>query len=57
MPRPGINGVRMHVILTQTQITSLQKQSRLTGLTVAEQMRRAVDFYLAKVAERTTKKP
>jgi hypothetical protein len=57
MPRPNINGVRMHVILTKQQMASLAKQAKNTGLTVAEQIRRAVDFYLASAAERTTRKP
>ena len=57
MPRPGFNGVRMHVILTKQQDESLKRYAKKTGLTVAEQIRRAVDFYLAHAAERTTKKP
>jgi hypothetical protein len=57
MPRPTINGVRTHVILTQQQTDSLKKWAKKTGLTVAEQIRRAVDFYLASAAERTTKRP
>jgi hypothetical protein len=47
----------MHVMLTKAQKTSLEAYSKKTGLTVAEQIRRAVDFYLASAAERTTKRP
>ena len=57
MPRPAINGVRKHVILTKQQDDSLARFAKKTGLTVAEQIRRAIDFYLASAAERTTKKP
>jgi hypothetical protein len=47
----------MHVMLTRAQKTALERYSVKTGLTVAEQIRRAVDFYLASAAERTTKRP
>jgi hypothetical protein len=57
MPRPTINGVRKHVILTKQQDDALSRYAKKTGLTVAEQIRRAVDFYLANAAERTTRKP
>lgn len=57
MPRPTLNGERMHVMLTKAQKAALEAYSKKTGLTVAEQIRRAVDFYLASAAERTTKRP
>lgn len=57
MPRPTLNGVRKHVILTSQQDKALAQYAKRTGLTVAEQIRRAVDFYLANAAERTTKRP
>lgn len=57
MPRPTINGERMHVMLTRQQKQALEAFAKKTGLTVAEQIRRAVDFYLASAAERTTKRP
>lgn len=57
MPRPTINGVRKHVILTQQQVKALSAYAKKTGLTEAEQIRRAVDFYLASAAERTTRRP
>jgi hypothetical protein len=57
MPRPTINGVRKHVILTQQQVKALAMYAKKTGLTEAEQIRRAIDFYLASAAERTTRRP
>jgi len=57
MARPTLNGVRKHVILTAQQDKALTAFAKKTGLTVAEQLRRAVDFYLASAAERTTKRP
>lgn len=57
MPRPTLNGVRVHAILTNQQAKALADYSKKTGLTVSEQLRRAVDFYLASAAERTTKRP
>lgn len=57
MARPSINGVRMHVILTKQQEAAMRKYAEKTGLTVTEHFRRAVDFYLARVAAQTTKKP
>lgn len=57
MPRPTINGERIHVILPKQQTSALRRYAAKTGLTVAEQIRRAVDFYLASAAERTTRKP
>lgn len=57
MPRPTLNGVRKHVILTEQQDKALAAYAKKTGLTVAEQIRRAVDFYLASAAERTTRRP
>ena len=47
----------MHVMLTTKQKEALERYATKTGLTVAEQIRRAVDFYLASAAERTTKRP
>jgi hypothetical protein len=57
MPRPTINGERMHIMLTKAQKVALNAYAKRTGLTVAEQIRRAVDFYLASAAERTTRRP
>lgn len=57
MARQSIGGQRMHVILTAQQMKALDKYSRQTGLTRAEHVRRAVDFYLAKAAATLSKKP
>lgn len=49
MPRPTIDGERLHVILTRQQIKKLRAYSRKTGLPLSELVRRAVDVYLGGV--------
>lgn len=49
MPRPSLDGVRTHVILTKPQSRALHELSRESGMTVAEHIRRAIDDYLAAV--------
>lgn len=49
MPRPTIDGERLHVILTRHQIKKLRAYSRTTGLPLSELVRRAVDVYLGGV--------
>lgn len=46
MPRPSLNGVRTHTILTRRQVDELKKLSTFTGMTLSEHLRRAVDQYL-----------
>lgn len=57
MPRPAMNGVRKHVIVTDKQEAGLQRYSKKTGLTESELIRRAIDFYLAHAADRLSKQP
>lgn len=52
MPRQSIEGVRCHVILPKPQHAALQQYSKKTGMTVSEHLRRAVDLYLAAIAEK-----
>lgn len=52
MPRPSLDGVRTHVILTKYQDRELRVLSKKTGMTLAEHIRRGIDFYLASVAEK-----
>ncbi len=40
-----VGGERMHIILTDHQLKTLRAVSKVTGLTVAEHVRRAVDLY------------
>ena len=47
MPRPSINGRRIHVIVTKPQDKKLTAMSDKTGLPVSELIRRAIDFYVA----------
>lgn len=49
MPRPTIDGERIHVILTRQQIKKLRAYSRKTGLPLSELMRRAADVYLGGI--------
>lgn len=52
MPRRGMNGHRVHVILTGPQYRGMARLSRTTGLPASELMRRAVDNYLASVKKK-----
>lgn len=52
MPRQSLDGVRTHVIVTKHQDRELRETSKRTGLTVAEHIRRAIDLYLAALADR-----
>ena len=47
----------MHCIVPTQQEESLRKLATKTGLTVSEHMRRAISFYLASAAEKTTRTP
>lgn len=57
MARPSLNGVRVHVMIPKQQAVALRKYADKTGLTMAEQIRRALDFYLASAAERMSRRP
>ena len=57
MPRQNLNGVRVHCIVPTQQEVALKKLSAKTGLTVSEHVRRAISFYLASAAEKTTRTP
>ena len=46
MPRPSLNGMRTHTILTRRQVEDLKRLSTYSGMTVSEHLRRAVDQYL-----------
>lgn len=50
-------GTRTHVILSDSERDAMVKLAKKTGLTVSEHIRRAVDLYLAKAAERMTQRP
>lgn len=52
-----IGGPRKHVILSKPQNDAMNRLSTKTGLTVSEHIRRAVDLYLARAAERMTQRP
>ena len=56
MPRQSLDGIRMHVILTKYQDRELRKLAKESGMTVAEHIRRGVDFYLASLADRLSTK-
>lgn len=43
MPRPSMDGKRVHVMLTSPQLKHLAAAARKTGLTVSDLIRRAVD--------------
>lgn len=47
MPRPSMNGERLHLIVTKPQHKALHKMSKATGLSVSELIRRAIDTYVA----------
>lgn len=46
MARKGMNGVRMHVIVTKPQHAALNALTDRTGLPMSEIFRRAIDRYL-----------
>lgn len=48
MPRKAMNGVRLHLIVTNPQDRELEKLVKKTGLPKSEHLRRAIDFYLGK---------
>lgn len=56
MPRPSLNGVRAHYIVSKYQYQTLREISDRTGMTVAEHVRRAVDLYLEHMMERLKEK-
>lgn len=47
MARQNLGGVRTNIYLPPLQHKALSKLSERTGLSFAEHVRRAVDFYLA----------
>lgn len=56
MPRQSLDGIRVHVILTKYQDRELRKLAKESGMTVAEHIRRGMDFYLASAADRLATK-
>lgn len=56
MPRQSLDGVRTHVIVTKHQDRALRELSQRTGLTVAEHIRRSIDYYLSSLADRLSTK-
>jgi hypothetical protein len=56
MPRQSLDGLRTHVIITKYQDRELRKLAKESGMTVAEHLRRAIDFYLASLADRLSTK-
>jgi hypothetical protein len=56
MPRPSLDGRRTHLILTRYQDRELRLLAKETGMNVSEHIRRAVDFYLASLADRLSTK-
>ena len=56
MPRHSLDGLRTHVILTKYQDRELRKIAKDSGMTVSEHVRRAIDYYLASLADRLTTK-
>jgi hypothetical protein len=56
MPRQSLDGLRTHVIITKYQDRELRKLTKESGMTVAEHLRRAIDFYLASLADRLSTK-
>jgi len=56
MPRQSLDGLRTHVIITKYQDRELRQLAEKTGMTVAEHVRRALDFYLASLADRLSTK-
>ena len=56
MPRPSLDGRRTHLILTRYQDRELRALAKQTGMNVSEHIRRAVDYYLASLADRLSTK-
>lgn len=48
MSRKSLDGTRMHVIIPRPQRKSLLAMCKLTGITAAEHIRRALDLYLGE---------
>lgn len=55
MPRPSLDGQRVHVMLTNPQLKHLHAQSRKTGLTLSDLIRRAVDLAISRDKKAQTK--
>lgn len=56
MPRQSLDGRRTHLILTKYQDKELRQLADKTGMNVSEHIRRAVDYYLASLADRLSTK-
>lgn len=56
MPRQPFDGRRTHLILTRYQDRELRVLAKQTGMNVSEHIRRAVDYYLASLADRLSTK-
>ena len=52
MSRESLNGKRVHVMQTSPQIAHLKKQSKRTGLTTSDLVRRAVDAMIHRTEEK-----
>lgn len=46
MARPKLNGVRTHIIIPAVLKKRLDDHSKLTGVTISDHIRRAVELYL-----------
>lgn len=56
MPRQSLEGRRTHLIMTRHQEKELKQLAGKTGISVSEHIRRAIDFYLASLADRLSTK-
>lgn len=56
MPRQSLEGRRTHLIMTKYQERELKVLATKTGISVSEHIRRAIDFYLASLADRLSTK-
>lgn len=56
MPRQSLEGRRTHLIMTRYQEKELKSLAGRTGISVSEHIRRAIDFYLASLADRLSTK-
>lgn len=56
MPRQSLEGRRTHLIMTRYQEKELKSLAGKTGISVSEHIRRAIDFYLASLADRLSTK-
>lgn len=56
MPRQSLEGRRTHLIMTRYQEKELKHLAGKTGISVSEHIRRAIDFYLASLADRLSTK-